>query len=99
MVVRKGINIKKKLTSRDRWYKSLADNNTWNNPDKLSNCISYCNNGKWVVRDKNNNNKIIKTFNSIEEYDNWCESITDPLYMWDEIDDPNDTDDPEYAFN
>lgn len=73
MIKMKNLQYKKKLSSFDRWYKSLHEQ--YSNPDWLNNCISYCVNGTWYIRDKSKNNKIIKTFSNYEEYIKWQDSI------------------------
>lgn len=77
MFKRKGIDIKTKLSDYDKQMIEL--NHTFGNADWLSKCISYGVNGKWYIRDKQNNNKIIETFNSYEQYDKWINMF---LYYW-----------------
>ncbi|WP_252241547.1 hypothetical protein [Clostridium sp. ZBS18] len=68
MFQRKSIYVKKQLSSSERWHKSL-----WNydNPDWISNCTTYCVNGVWYIRDKNQNNKVIKIFKNDDDYYKW----------------------------
>lgn len=73
MFKRKGIDYKIRLSNYDKDRISLHQ--TYGNADWLSKCISYCINNKWYIRDKQNNNKIIKTFNNYEDYLNWINYI------------------------
>lgn len=73
MVKIKGLDYKKQLSSYDRWYKSLHEQ--YSNPDWLSNCISYCVNDTWYIRSKSQNNQIVKTYKTYEEYLEWQDSV------------------------
>lgn len=72
MYTPKGLKLQPKKKDIDYYQLDLYK---YANPDWLNNCISYAVNGVYYIRDKNQNNKIIKTFTNEEEYQCWRNDI------------------------
>lgn len=72
MYTSKGLRLVSKMSFKDIYNYELSK---YANPDFLSNCISYSVNNIYYIRDKSQNNKIIKIFNTEKEYNDWVECI------------------------